>query len=47
MEIRLIRHATVVVGFDGRTFPVDPMVGSAGNDAPDLEPPNDHRTWDR
>jgi L-ascorbate metabolism protein UlaG (beta-lactamase superfamily) len=36
MNIRLIRHATLVVQMDGRTLLVDPMLSGKGK----LEPPS-------
>jgi L-ascorbate metabolism protein UlaG (beta-lactamase superfamily) len=40
MEIRLIRHATLVVRFGGATILVDPMLGEAGASPPVQNSPN-------
>ena len=43
MEITLVRHATLVVAFEGKTLLIDPMLGSAESMPPIENSPNDRR----
>ena len=42
-SLRLLRHATLTLEFDGTTLLVDPMLGEAGSMPPIPETPNDRR----